>query len=253
MLPLLGEDTAMACRTIDITTRGRNTGQLHRTEIWRHHLDGQVYITGTPGRRDWYAKVLAHPEWTFHRCRAACVHTIGVLAALIAGLLVGACAPTHLVVSEDPQLAGIRAVYVPLFDSLDPHPEAAVVMTAALKAQLKADGVFQVVEDPQFADAYFKGTVGKWTWGGLDWQGARSSEVSGSLQLLNPAHQPLWVAAAVQRDPLRLVAHGLFARPPSLLAPHWARTVLHQMPGYAVTGRPNPLTGRERRPSPPES
>src|SRR5215510_14984884 len=53
-------------RTIDITTRGRKTGQLHRTEIWFHHIDGHVYITGTPGRRDWYANLLAHPEFTFH-------------------------------------------------------------------------------------------------------------------------------------------------------------------------------------------
>jgi deazaflavin-dependent oxidoreductase (nitroreductase family) len=53
-------------RTIDITTRGRKTGQLHRTEIWFHQIDGQVYITGTPGRRDWYANLLAHPEFTFH-------------------------------------------------------------------------------------------------------------------------------------------------------------------------------------------
>ena len=176
-----------------------------------------------------------------------------VIVMLALALHLGGCAPTHLVVTEDPQLLGIRTVYVPLFGSLDPHPEAALVMTAALKAQLKADGVFQVVEDPQFAEAFFKGTVGKWTWGGLDWQGARSSEVSGSLRLLDPADQPLWIAAAVQRNPWRLVAHGLFARPPGLLAPYWARTVLQQLPGYAVKERPNTLTGRERRPSPPES
>jgi deazaflavin-dependent oxidoreductase (nitroreductase family) len=53
-------------RTIDITTRGRKTGQLHRTEIWFHNIDGHLYITGTPGRRDWYANLLAHPEFTFH-------------------------------------------------------------------------------------------------------------------------------------------------------------------------------------------
>jgi deazaflavin-dependent oxidoreductase (nitroreductase family) len=53
-------------RTIDITTRGRKTGQLRRTEIWFHNIDGQVYITGTPGRRDWYANLMAHPEFTFH-------------------------------------------------------------------------------------------------------------------------------------------------------------------------------------------
>jgi deazaflavin-dependent oxidoreductase (nitroreductase family) len=53
-------------RTIDITTRGRKTGQLHRTELWFYYIDGHVYITGAPGRRDWYANLLAHPEFTFH-------------------------------------------------------------------------------------------------------------------------------------------------------------------------------------------
>jgi deazaflavin-dependent oxidoreductase (nitroreductase family) len=53
-------------RTIDITTRGRKTGQPRRTEIWFHNIDGQVHITGTPGRRDWYANLVAHPKFTFH-------------------------------------------------------------------------------------------------------------------------------------------------------------------------------------------
>src|SRR5919197_1411660 len=53
-------------RTIDITTRGRKTGQPRRTEIWFHNVDEHLYITGTPGRRAWYANLLAHPEFTFH-------------------------------------------------------------------------------------------------------------------------------------------------------------------------------------------
>jgi len=53
-------------RTIDITTKGRRTGQPRRTEIWFHNVDGRLYITGTPGRRDWYANLLTHPEFTFH-------------------------------------------------------------------------------------------------------------------------------------------------------------------------------------------
>ncbi len=53
-------------QTIDITTKGKKTGQPHRKEIWFHNLDGLLYITGTPGRRDWYANMLAHPEFTFH-------------------------------------------------------------------------------------------------------------------------------------------------------------------------------------------
>ena len=53
-------------RTIDITTTGRKTGQLRRTEIWFHNLDGELYITGTPGPRDWYANLLGDPDFTFH-------------------------------------------------------------------------------------------------------------------------------------------------------------------------------------------
>jgi hypothetical protein len=53
-------------RTIDIITRGRKTGQPRRTEIWFHQIDGQVYLTGTLGRCDGYANLVAHPEFTFH-------------------------------------------------------------------------------------------------------------------------------------------------------------------------------------------
>src|SRR5215813_15034206 len=53
-------------RTIDITTIGRKTRQHRRKEIWFHNVEGHLYITGTPGRRDWYANLLAHPEFTFH-------------------------------------------------------------------------------------------------------------------------------------------------------------------------------------------
>ena len=52
---------------IDITTRGRNTGHPHRIEIRFHNIEGHLYITGRPPRpRDWYANLLAHPEFTFH-------------------------------------------------------------------------------------------------------------------------------------------------------------------------------------------
>ena len=53
-------------RTIDITTTGRTTGRPHRIEMWFHNLAGQLYLTGTPGTRGWYANLLAHPEFTFH-------------------------------------------------------------------------------------------------------------------------------------------------------------------------------------------
>jgi deazaflavin-dependent oxidoreductase (nitroreductase family) len=56
---------------IDITTTGRKTGQARRLEIRFHNIDGQVYITGTPGRpRNWYANLVAHPEFTFHLKRS---------------------------------------------------------------------------------------------------------------------------------------------------------------------------------------
>ncbi|MEX0766368.1 MAG: nitroreductase/quinone reductase family protein [bacterium] len=51
---------------IDITTTGRKTGRPRRIEIWFHNLNGRLYITGRPGSRDWYANLLAHPEFTFH-------------------------------------------------------------------------------------------------------------------------------------------------------------------------------------------
>ncbi len=53
-------------QTIDITTLGRKTGQPRKIEIWFHNVDGRVYISGTPGKRDWYANLIAHPEFTFH-------------------------------------------------------------------------------------------------------------------------------------------------------------------------------------------
>jgi hypothetical protein len=34
--------------------------------MWFHNLHGTVYLTGTPGKRDWYANLLAKPEFTFH-------------------------------------------------------------------------------------------------------------------------------------------------------------------------------------------
>jgi deazaflavin-dependent oxidoreductase (nitroreductase family) len=52
--------------TIDITTTGRHSGQPRRIEIWFHNLSGRLYITGTPGRRDWYANMRANPAFTFH-------------------------------------------------------------------------------------------------------------------------------------------------------------------------------------------
>lgn len=59
--------------TIDVTTTGRRSGQPRRIEIWMMDVDSRFFITGTPGRRDWLANLLAHPELTVHLKRKACV------------------------------------------------------------------------------------------------------------------------------------------------------------------------------------
>src|SRR5918994_6759030 len=53
-------------RVIDMTTTGRTSGKPRRKETWFHNIDGQVYLTGTPGTRDWYANMVANPSFTFH-------------------------------------------------------------------------------------------------------------------------------------------------------------------------------------------
>ena len=58
-------------RTIDITTTGRRSGEPSRIEMWFHNVDGEIYITGMPGARDWYANLLADPSLTFHLKQSA--------------------------------------------------------------------------------------------------------------------------------------------------------------------------------------
>jgi deazaflavin-dependent oxidoreductase (nitroreductase family) len=53
-------------RTIDITTTGRKTGRPRRIEIWFHNLDGRIFITGLPGKRDWYANLRADSAFILH-------------------------------------------------------------------------------------------------------------------------------------------------------------------------------------------
>jgi F420H(2)-dependent quinone reductase len=53
-------------KVIDITTTGRKSGERKRIEIWFHNIDGRCYITGTPGRRGWFANLSASPDFTFH-------------------------------------------------------------------------------------------------------------------------------------------------------------------------------------------
>jgi deazaflavin-dependent oxidoreductase (nitroreductase family) len=51
---------------IDITTTGRRSGRARRVELVFHNIDGRVFLSGLPGRRDWYANLVAHPHLTFH-------------------------------------------------------------------------------------------------------------------------------------------------------------------------------------------
>lgn len=53
-------------KLIDITTTGRKTRNQQRIEIAFHYLDDRIYISGLPGTRDWYANLVANPEFTFH-------------------------------------------------------------------------------------------------------------------------------------------------------------------------------------------
>ena len=49
-------------RTVDLVTTGRRSGRPQRVEIWWFQFEGGFVITGTPGRRDWYANILANPR-----------------------------------------------------------------------------------------------------------------------------------------------------------------------------------------------
>jgi len=52
--------------TVDVTTTGRQTGLPQRIEIWMLDVDGRFFITGTPGRRDWFANLNAEPRLIVH-------------------------------------------------------------------------------------------------------------------------------------------------------------------------------------------
>ncbi len=54
-------------RVIDITTRGRKSGQPRRTEIWYWRVGGRFYLTSAPGGvRQWQRNLLAEPRFTVH-------------------------------------------------------------------------------------------------------------------------------------------------------------------------------------------
>jgi len=65
-LDLAVEHAIETDRTIDITTVGRRSGEPRRIEIWRYRYDGRTFLSGSPGARNWYANLLANPEFTYH-------------------------------------------------------------------------------------------------------------------------------------------------------------------------------------------
>lgn len=52
-------------RLIDLTTIGRKSGKAARIETVFHYIEGRIYLTGRPGKRDWYANLLANPNLIF--------------------------------------------------------------------------------------------------------------------------------------------------------------------------------------------
>jgi hypothetical protein len=54
-------------RVVDITTKGRSSGEPRRIEIWFFRAGGRIYLTGAPGRRrSWYQNLVAQPAFIFH-------------------------------------------------------------------------------------------------------------------------------------------------------------------------------------------
>ncbi len=54
-------------RVVDITTRGRSSGEARRIEIWFWRVAGRLYLTGAPGaERHWFRNLQAEPGFTVH-------------------------------------------------------------------------------------------------------------------------------------------------------------------------------------------
>ena len=45
---------------------GAKSGQPRRIETWTWIADGRVFLTGSPGRRDWYANLKANRDLVVH-------------------------------------------------------------------------------------------------------------------------------------------------------------------------------------------
>lgn len=56
---------------VDITTQGRQSGEPRRIEMPLRLREGRIFISGRPGKRSWYANILANPNVTIHVKRGA--------------------------------------------------------------------------------------------------------------------------------------------------------------------------------------
>ena len=70
---------------LDVTTTGRRTGQRRRIEIFLHHDDDQLFITGMPRAdrtRDWIHNISADPRVVVH-LKQSVVADVPVIARVV--------------------------------------------------------------------------------------------------------------------------------------------------------------------------
>jgi deazaflavin-dependent oxidoreductase (nitroreductase family) len=69
---------------VDITTRGRKSGEPRRLEIVAHPIGGRLYISGMPfeNRRSWLANLDSDPHFTLH-VKGAVKADLGATARII--------------------------------------------------------------------------------------------------------------------------------------------------------------------------
>lgn len=108
-------------RVVDITTTGRKSGKPRRIEIWFYY-EGQDtgYLSGSPGRRDWVANLLANPRFTLHVKR---------------GVQVDLAAEAETITDEDER----RKVMTRLFGESDRALEERIGGAPLVRVQLKSE------------------------------------------------------------------------------------------------------------------
>ena len=70
---------------IDITTRGRKTGEPRRIEIVFHRIDGRMWISGMPSprQRSWLANLSEDPHLTIHLKGPTVVADLEAMARIV--------------------------------------------------------------------------------------------------------------------------------------------------------------------------